>query len=274
VKGKTFIYQHEWGHDPSVNVLLETGGLTRNDVNFIDMKATEGATAFIRGEGDIYTGDLPNTMRLIEMGNKKIIGAKELPGPYMQMWVNFWMRKDLVQNDEPTALRILSTWYRVADTLNSGEWEKPLEIMRKWVNRYSGANFTLEQGRYVQLNVSSWLTFEEALRKYFEGTPSVWMRRLQFLIEEFEKQGKINPGVVKADELSKIDYLFYKLLQLKIATEMNLSDIEKKVSGKTGREIEGIMELVEKAKSYYRIRDYVDSEAISAVALKAATNLK
>ncbi|MDZ7837957.1 MAG: hypothetical protein U5N58_08390 [Actinomycetota bacterium] len=75
-----------------------------DDVEFNDMPNVEAAAAFIRGEGDVYMGDLPGRYRVAEEGAIPIVDAA-IFGQEAWCYVGQLMHKDWFENNEDTAIR-------------------------------------------------------------------------------------------------------------------------------------------------------------------------
>jgi len=277
LKGKTIVTQLGASSDAPIRGALSAGGLTWDDVNFIDMPYIEAATAFIRGEGDVFTGSLPTTQRTIEAGGVTMLSSGELGGA-MMCFVNYTVRKSYLKENEETVLRLLGVWYRTVDFLQpkNPKWDEAIEIMRRHVNKASGASFTHEQGVGILTDISPYPTFEKAAEVYYNPESPVdknWRKRARWAINQRVKAGQLEPGQVKVDDLSDAQRLYYKLLDLKIETEQNVALIEKELQKVEGEGVSEIKELLKQVKYLYSIRDYVDSAELAVKALKAVKKL-
>ncbi len=270
LKGKVLNTMLGAGHENFIQAVLERGGLTMNDVTINDLPHTEGAAAFIRGEGDFFLGDLPGRYRVAEAGAIPIIDGS-LFGQEAWCFVGYLMNRDWLNKNEETSLRYLSAMYRVADVLSGPDKEVALEIMRDAVNRMSGANFTMAQANIVNSQISPWQTFEEAKETYFNPNHKFyWNNRVQYLIDWYIEQGKINPGDVSVKEHSRAEELFNKLWNYKVQSEKDMAIVvETYNSGKVNNK-EKVRSLIEQAKWNWDIRNYLDAAKLAAEARSIA----
>jgi ABC-type nitrate/sulfonate/bicarbonate transport system substrate-binding protein len=262
-RGKTLIMNVGIGHDPAVNAALALGGLTRKDIKITDLPTVEGATAFLRGEGDLYFGDLPSRFRVQEAGNVPVLTAAQM-GPSAVAYVGFVSRKDWLKANEETMLRLLGVWYRVADLLAGPNADQGLDIMRKFINGKTGAKFELKNVQWVNDQISPWFTFEEAWELlYRPGAPLDWHGRLRYAIDYLEKQGTIKKGAVTVEEHSQARQLFMKLMDLKLETETDLDSVQRALLFLGDKAPAEAKSLFEDAKHQYSIRNYVDSAKLA-----------
>jgi hypothetical protein len=181
------------------------------------------------------------------------------------------MNRDWLNKNEETALRYLSAMYRVADVLSGPDKEVPLEIMRVAVNRMSGANFTMAQAHVVNSQISPWQTFEEAKETYFNPNHKFnWNNRVQYLIEWYTEQGKIDPGDVSVEEHSRAEELFNKLWDYKVQSERDMKAVADAYNSDELSNKEKIRSLIEQAKWNWDIRNYLDAAKLAAEARSMA----
>ena len=268
-KGKTIIMKLGIGHDPALDAALSNGGLTRDDVKIMDMSTVEGATAFLRGEGDIYLGDLPSRFRLTEAGDVPALAADAI-GPDAAAYVGFVTTADWLQSNHDTALRLLGVWYRVADLLKSDQADKALDIMRTHINKQTGASFDLETTRVVNTIISPWFTVEEAQRDvYTPGGRWDWADRTRYSIDYYVKNNTIRPGDVSPDWFAQAAVLFNEYISFKVKTETDLSAADAAIKANESGKMAKAIDLDNQAKWNYAIRNYFDSAQLAQAALNA-----
>ena len=89
-------------------------GLTEDDVTLMKFADDQkGATAFMRGTGDISIGGLPQAKRLLGMPDQYVnIGGDEILGP-AGLWydTNITTKKYITENRE-SCLRAMAAFYR------------------------------------------------------------------------------------------------------------------------------------------------------------------
>lgn len=258
------------GHENFIQAVLERGGLTMDDVIINDLPHMEGAAAFIRGEGDFFLGDLPGRYRVAEEGAIPIIGGS-LFGQEAWCFVGYLFNKDWLDNNEETALRFISQMYRVADVLSGPDKEEALEIMRVAVNEMSGASFTMEQAHIVNSQISPWQTFEEAKETYFNPDHKFnWNDRVQYLIDWYTEQGKIEEGDVSVEAHSRAEELYNKLWNYKQQSERDMIAVAEAYNADSVKDKEKVRSLMDQAKWNWDIRNYLDASTLAADARSLA----
>lgn len=274
MKGKTLVANLGIGHDPVIDGFLAQGGLTRKDIKVDDMPTTEGATAFLRGTGDVYEGDLPSRFRLQQAGDVALVTADEL-GPGRKAaaaYVGFVATNQWLTANRDAMLRLLGAWYRVADLLHSSQTAVGLNIMRSQINSLTGANFSLPAAQWVNTQVSPWFTFEQAGKDVYTPTgPDSLDRQLNYEIGVTVQEGHLSSGEETPASFSVAQQLYGQLLALKDRTQTDLLAAAKAYNaGKTKGSRATVRSLINKAYWYWQIRDYVDSANLAAQAMNAA----
>jgi hypothetical protein len=185
--------------------------------------------------------------------------------------VGYLFNKDWLDNNEETALRFISQMYRVADVLSGPDKEEALEIMRVAVNKMSGANFTMEQAHVVNSQISPWLPFEEAKETYFNPDHKFyWNDRVQYLIDWYTEQGKIEKGDVTVEVHSRAEELFNKLRNYKQQSERDMLAVAEAYNADRVDNKDKVRSLIDQAKWNWDIRNYLDAATLAADARSLA----
>jgi ABC-type nitrate/sulfonate/bicarbonate transport system substrate-binding protein len=254
VKGKTWVVQLGASHETTVDATLEVAGLTRKDLNFIDIGPAEGATAFLRGEGDIYLGDVPNRYRLEEEGMVPLVTAGDL-GQKAAAYVtivgeNKWLSK---QENEDALLRLMLVWFRALDELKAGgpRAKEAYKVIVDWVNKGAGTSFSADAAEFIFWHIYiPQPSFDEMEKVYFTpGEPFNWATRLQWGVKVREEQGQIESGEVDPARITVMEDLFNKLQDYKQKAEIGISE------GRPNSEL---------AKKFYDKGYYLDAARVLA----------
>ncbi len=265
LKGKKLIGNFAGGPGIYIPKLLEVAGLSTQDVQMLNLPPGQGPAAFIRGEGDTFSGTLPDRVRLQEEGAEVLVDARDMP--FVESWLyDAWIaRRDWVAKNEDTMMRLLGAWFRVSDALRTPERDKALEVMRRWVNKETGANFTIEQARWVFDQVSPEPTLEEISQMFYDPKSQFnFEQELRRRIEFFTARGRLQPGAVSVESISLARQLHEKYMGYKAETDKALGDLKRRGALKPE-----VKDLVEWAEWHYTRRNYVDSAALARKALKA-----
>lgn len=269
-RGKTIVTQLGSDQDPIVSAAFERAGLCLGqllsdctDVNWIDIPFPEGAGAFIRGEGDIYSGDIPGRFRVEEEGAEVIISGLNL-GEEARMPLGLIATKKM---PDEIALKLLGVMYRTYDTMRSDP-EMSFQVMADYLSQETGADFDAEFGKWVATDISPWLPYEEAAIYFEPGGEYNFDNALGESIRYWEGVGKLKPGEVTVSSMSDATRLYREYGELKAQTEQAIAAVEAAIGGKES-EFAAASRLLAEAKTRYEQRDYVDSAILAAAALEA-----
>ncbi len=229
VRGKTWVAQLGASHETTVDATLEVAGLTRDDLDFIDIGPAEGATAFLRGEGDIYLGDVPNRYRLEEEGMVPLVTAGDL-GQKAAAYVTIvgnekWLSK---KENEDALLRLMLVWFKALDELKAGgpRAEDAYQVIADWVNKGAGTSFSADAAEFIFWNIYiPQPSFDEMEEVYFTpGEPFNWATRLKWGVQVRIEQGQIEPGEVDPTKITVKEVIFRKLEEYKRKAEIGISE--------------------------------------------------
>jgi ABC-type nitrate/sulfonate/bicarbonate transport system substrate-binding protein len=224
VAGKVWVAQLGASHETTVDATLENAGLTRDDLTFIDVGPAEGAAAFLRGEGDIYLGDVPNRYRLEEEGMIPMLTAADL-GQKAAVYISIvgdadWLS---VQANEDALLRLILVWYKALDELKAGgpRAEEAFEVVANWVNDGAGTSFSADAAKFVFHNIyipqPSLNEMEDTF--FAPNSPFNWSKRLVWGVKVRAEQGQIEEGEVDPASVTVNEELFEKLIAYKEEAE-------------------------------------------------------
>jgi len=229
VEGKTWVVQLGASHETTVDATLDWGGLTREDLNFIDIGPAEGATAFLRGEGDIYLGDVPNRYRLEEEGMVPLVTAGDLGEKALDFVLivgdTQWLSE---KANEDALLRLMIVWFRALDDLKAGgpRAEEAFQVIADYVNEGAGTSFSADAAEFIFWNIyNPQPSYDETEKVFFTpGQPFNWPDRLEWGVKVRIKQGQIEPGEVDPESITVAEELFRKLLKYQKQAEVGISE--------------------------------------------------
>lgn len=228
VKGKTWVVQLGASHETTVDAVLDLGGLTRNDLTFIDIGPAEGATAFLRGEGDIYLGDVPNRFRLEEEGMVPLVTPQYL-GPKAMDYVTIVSTNKFMsdQENEDAIIRLMLVWYRALDDLKAGgpKAEEAFKVIADYVNAGAGTSFTADAAEFIFWNIYvPQPSFKEVEATYFaENSTFNYLKRLEWGVGVRTEQGQIEAGEVDPQKITMFENVFDKILGYKQEAETGIA---------------------------------------------------
>ncbi|MGH8982877.1 MAG: ABC transporter substrate-binding protein [Acidimicrobiia bacterium] len=266
-RGKSLITNYQQEEQFLVNLFNAVGISEAPDefMNVQSLPAPQGVVAFLRGEGDLFVGSLPDRSRIEEEGGVPITTARQWPAVAgTAVYVGWLIRREWLEENRDAYLRFFSALFRVAEDLSPRTMEpnetqdRALEIMLEWVNEESGASFTIEDARRVNREISPWFTVEEMGAILFdEGSPRNWGQYLSDTEQFLVGAGQLKSGAVDIESHSEAEALYREYLDLRDAAERDLAALEESGDAKA---------LADQARAHFEILNYVDAAALAAQA--------
>jgi len=202
LKGKKILTELGSVHETIVMAAVEMGGLTRNDVEIIDIAGpAEGVAAFIRGEGDFFTCGLPQTLRLEKEGYPRTIPGSAL-GPGGINLSGLQVDRQYYEEHKDVLVRLAKVWYKSVAFLHSNPTEG-LHIIVDWLNREVGAGLDYE---FASDLITKELSFpgsgsETWFWFYNPDSPYYWKAKLDYRLKMMYQFGLIPEGTVDLDKM-------------------------------------------------------------------------
>jgi ABC-type nitrate/sulfonate/bicarbonate transport system substrate-binding protein len=268
LRGKTLItFFRQW--EGSLNGLLESVDLGSADefFNIVDMPFQEGAVAFLRGEGDIYMGDLPGTFRVLEDDGVELTSARDWPPfPGSYIYVGWVTDKEWLAQNQDTYMRVMGVLFRIADDLSPRTLEanklqdEALTVMYEKVNEESGASFDLDAARWVNKDVSPWLTVEEMREVLFDPNSP---QNLDGMVDSLtEAAGAEADSQAIAEQVGQLQPMYEKYVAYGKSAESDIAAAKDSGSGE-------VEKLVGEAEDQLVIFNYLDASTKAAAAVEA-----
>lgn len=268
LKGKTLLGNFAGGPGIYVPKLLELAGLSTSDVKMLNLPPGQGPAAFIRGEGDTFSGTLPDRARVMEEGAEVLIDARDMPFVEAFLYDGFAARRDWVAKNEDVLMRLFAVHFRIADMLRTSERDKALDIMRRWVNKETGANFSMPQARWVFDTISPEPTAEEVSEWFYDPKSRYnFEQELERRITFFTAKGKLKPGVVAVDSHSMARELHEKYMGYKQKALETLTAL-RTLAPQVFQGKPEAANLMEWAEWHYVRRNYLDAAVLADQALR------
>jgi ABC-type nitrate/sulfonate/bicarbonate transport system substrate-binding protein len=170
-----------------ISAMLSQADMTLDDIEVIgfsdDQKA---ALAFINGEGDFYTGSLPQETRLLldfpdEFVN---VGGDEIIGPAGLWFSNFAALDPWLQENEDAALKFMAMNYRFNRMMNECP-SQAATILAEAVNAQTGSDFTSENAQFITQEFERYRSPQEELAETNNpDAPVYWGNSAKFYMDE------------------------------------------------------------------------------------------
>jgi ABC-type nitrate/sulfonate/bicarbonate transport system substrate-binding protein len=201
LKDKTIILPGGASFTPVLDTALGYAGLTRDDVEIIDMDPVEGAAAFISGEADFYSDGLPQRFRLEQEGMINILTGPQLAGGAMDL-AGLGTTQAFLDAHPDAPVRLLRAWYKAMDFLQTNEAEA-LQIMSDWINEQSGAGFTPDDAKRFITDLVIMPPAEMAAEMFWNDpeSPFYYKDRLQFVVDFFGATEGLDTAAIDLETL-------------------------------------------------------------------------
>jgi ABC-type nitrate/sulfonate/bicarbonate transport system substrate-binding protein len=187
-EGKTFAIV-KVNHGPLVDFALRQVGLSIDDVTILNFPDHPTAGfAFQGGEGDYYTGALPQQIRLLTLSDEFVnVGGHEILGPAGLWYSTMLSDQPWLDANEETALKMLAIWYRTMRYVKERR-EFSLPIWTKSLNNVMGSDtFTVEQTRIAIAEFEFFPTMEEAAEGVFNPESDLhWRNSVEHYLPSVE----------------------------------------------------------------------------------------
>jgi len=194
LKDKTIILPGGASFYPVLDTALAYAGLTKEDVEIIDMDPVEGAAAFLQGTGDFYSDGLPSRFRLEKEGMVNVLTGVQMGGGAMDT-AGMYVTTDFYAKNPEIVQGFLKAWYKAVAYIKSNP-DEAIALMIDWINEQSGAGMTVEDGKRFLTDLVLFPTYDEVGEWFFtEGSPYYWPDRLSFVKAYNEASGTNYSGV-------------------------------------------------------------------------------
>jgi ABC-type nitrate/sulfonate/bicarbonate transport system substrate-binding protein len=182
--------------EATIGATLAQAGLSKQDVKIQAFNDSSTASvAFIRGEGDVFMGGLPETVKLLtgELAQKyTTLVRNEQMGPAGLWFSNFAVSDRFLEDQRDTVMKLLAVWYRTARYIR----ERPDQAMGPMVDylaQNTGGGIDLEQAKKQVPTFVYFQTLEESRKTVFNsGSEAYWQTAANYLVDQNQKLGKIS----------------------------------------------------------------------------------
>jgi ABC-type nitrate/sulfonate/bicarbonate transport system substrate-binding protein len=274
LKGKTFAYPSETAIKPFIDILLQKAEMTRKDFKSLVQDDPVNVNSMRAKQADFQVGGVPSRITLQKEGFIPLISSidivksaqpspdsKELASVFQDGWA---VRKDYYESNMPTILRLASVNFRITQYMNDHQ-DSALAIHMPYLTQVTGSKYTVEDGKIIYNYLDPFYTFQNQHDWFHNSQSPLYYKNLYgSIINSFKDQGLYKGKVPHVDDIIYADDVYLKLEQLKTKTEENLTAISSKNLATTG----DLKTQLEKAKNFYSIYDYFDSEKITTELLK------
>ena len=214
-KGQTFVLVKS-SFEGILKSTLEQVGLTLDDVKVLDFQNdAQAAAAFLRGTGDLYTGSLPQEIRILKEPGYVAVAGNEVLGPAGLWYSNTFTTAKYLADNHDTVMKLIAVYYRFMRYL-SEEPDKALPPMIDYLNKQASSNVTLEDEKAILSEFEDFATVESSKSGVYDPNSALyWRKAMQNFVTQNESLGKIPQGAINIDDVVVQEKLFNELLNNK-----------------------------------------------------------
>ncbi|WP_215699243.1 ABC transporter substrate-binding protein [Clostridium sp. MCC353] len=183
-----------------LSMALKLNNMKKTDVNMINMDASGKVTAFMTGQIDAISIEVPYTDQIRkDMGNENVItisGSKDfLPEA---VFTNSWVTTNkFLEKNEDVVVRFLKAWLRGTDERNNN-MEKTVQKVADYINTDYDVAFMVTEK-------TNWISIEDMKKLEEDGTMLSWYQTMNDMFLDaglLDQQYDIAP-----EEYVKLQYL-------------------------------------------------------------------
>lgn len=282
MKGKRFAYPSEAPIKGFIDLVLEKGDMSLDDVQSIVAEDAKTWAMMIAEQADFQVGGVPARLTLETKGFKPIItsqdlaqyaeasaDSRELRAVFHDGWgsLDKWLF-----NNYDTMLRLSSVLFRITEFQNTNR-DEALAIHVPFLNSAAGTDISPETAIVVYESLDPFLTFEDQAAWYLDDdNPLNYKYVTGSAIKMWEEKELFAPGEVTIEDVSIAEIVYRQFLAMKAETETYMEEAEQiiKQADKDGVEVPTAKDLLDKAKAQYDAYNYLDSSSFAKAAMEWA----
>lgn len=247
--------------------VLKMAGYDASDVNLVTVEDPVGIAMMESKRADFQMGGAPARSTLEAKGYIPVITnidvVEQAPlGDTRGIHHNGWATTtDFWEKNRDTILRLASVKWRIMKFINEHP-DEALEIHMPFLNKISGHKMSIETGRATYNSLDPFYTFEDQYGWFFDPNDKFnEIYPIRAAIKSFESSGVLPEGAVKEDEISITKEVYSEMLAFKEKSEQEMKKAELAIEKSNAKEknVSQAQELLEKARFYHEIYDYLDA---------------
>ena len=270
LKGKTFAYPTETAIKPFIDLVLEKGSLKRSDFKSLVLDDPLTVNAMRSKQADFQVGGVPSRLVLQREGFKPIVtsidlvkgaapseNSRELSSILQNGWAT---TKEYYQKEHDTILRLASVNYRIMKFINTNP-QQAMAIHMPYLSEVSGQRFTDEDGKVIYSSLDPFVSFEDQRPWFHEPQNPLYYKYVNgAIIKSFTDQNVFKSDAPGVEDVIFADDIYFELEKLKVLTEQLFQEIETRQLAANNQQLK---EALQKAKHFYEIYNYLDSERLA-----------
>lgn len=271
MKGKRFAFPSEALIKGFIDLSLEKGGLTLEDVEAVGAPGDPANVALMQaGRSDFQVGGVPSRLTLEQAGFKPILTSGDLAAnaqptadsvELRAVFHDGWFASDeWLETNYDTALRIASVGFRINQFINDHP-DEAAAIHTPFLNSIAGTSFEDSAAKIAYSGLDPFWTFEQQEGWILDkSNPLNGEYVIGAAIKVFEEGGLVPVGEVKWDQFTIVPRIYNDLLDYKAKTDELFVKFE--ASPPTGESAA----LLEQAKAFYAAFNFLDAYRFASAA--------
>ncbi|WP_319525109.1 hypothetical protein [uncultured Desulfosarcina sp.] len=270
MKGKIFAYPTETAIKPFIDLALNKGGLTYNDIITKVLDDPLTIVAMRNKDADFQVGGVPSRLTLQKDGFKPIITSSDFAkgaipsansSELSSILQNGWATNlNFYSENQDTILRLASVNYRIMQYINDFPSEA-IELHMPYLSQVSGQSFDSKDGIIIYNSLDPFFTFD-AQKDWFLNVESPFYYKYinGSILNSFIANGIYKSNPPNVDDVIYADDVYLKLNSLKNSTLKLFSAIDRNLGEKNNEVIRSKLNI---AKRNFEIFNFFDSERIA-----------
>ncbi len=161
LKGKTILTTQGTEMEQIVLAATDKGGLAKNDVKIINAQPSDSLAAFLRGEGDGFSGGLTERIEASRNGAVVLIESADLTAPVIDGLVT--TAKYAEQNPD-TLNKLINLWLKTIQFMEQDLDSRSL-MVTEYLGQLGSTKYSVEEYKYTWFNTQTYFKTLDDLRQ-------------------------------------------------------------------------------------------------------------
>ena len=269
MKGRVFAYPSETAIKPFIDLVLEKGGVSRDEITSLVQDDALTINAMRGDRAHFQVGGAPSRIVLEREGYKAIVTSldvaktaepshlsDELGSVFPDGWAT---TKKMYEEDRPTLLRLASVNFRINDLIVNNQ-EAALKIHMPFLTKVTGENFTMESGKIIYERLDPFYTYSQQHSWFNDESDPFFYRHINGAgLQSFIEQGIYENDPPDIEEFIYADDIYRELEELKRKSKKLIENIESENLATSSK----LKQLLLDAKHHFSIYNYYDANRIA-----------
>lgn len=261
LKGKTFAYPTETAIQPFIDLVMEKGELTKDDIRPLILDDPLTINAMRTNQADVQVGGVPSRIILQKEGFIPLISSVDLakqaaPSPQSKelasILQNGWATTEEYYNQHrDIILRLASVNYRIMKFINEHPQEAA-QLHMTYLSQVTGEEFTEDDAQVIYGDLDPFVTFEDQREWFHDPESPFYFKNINgSILSSYVEQGIYQEEPPQLEEIIVADDIYFELERLRDNADSLFVQVKQK----------GIAtnEKLERAQRYYDAYDFFDA---------------